>query len=131
MLSDFFNVFKKKNKNNELDFDLTIEENNEIVNKISPDSIEVGENFVRSGTNYTRKLICVDFEPLLNQNDIRMLSELSETITVTQHLEIYDMSKVRSELSQSIRQNRAKLDEPKISPDVEQDAIAQIESANS
>src|SRR5699024_6755876 len=73
-------------------------------------------------------LSCVDFEPLLDQEEIRRMSELSENITITQHLSVYDASKVRSELSKSIKQNRAKLDEERLSENVKEDAKAQIDS---
>src|SRR5699024_10937402 len=119
---------KHKNSNNDFSFEMTLSDNNEIVNRIAPDSIKIEEDYIRSGTNYVSTLACVDFEPLLNQEDIRKVSELSETITIVQHLEIYDTSRARSELSKSIEQNRAKLNEERLSASVKEDAMAQIAS---
>lgn len=129
MFSKLLDKLRPKNKEDDFDFEFTMEENNEIVNRIAPDSIEVGDNYIRSGNNYTRTLLCVDFEPLLNQKDIQEISELSETITITQHLEIYDRSRVQSELSRSIEQNRAKLNEERLGHAAKEDAQAQIDSA--
>lgn len=128
MFTKILNKLKKKDGNKDFNFEMTLSDNNEIVNRISPDSIKIEEDYIRSGNNYVSTLACVDFEPLLNQEDIRRVSELSETITIVQHLEIYDTSRVRSELSKSIEQNRAKLNEERLSASVKQDAIAQIES---
>src|SRR5699024_7590933 len=126
IVSKFTNK-KNKNKNN-IDFSLSVGLNNDLSDKIAPDSIEIKEDYVRTGSNYTRTLLCVDFEPLLSQEEIRRISELSETITITQHLEIYDTATVRSELSKSIRQNGAKLNEERLSASAKEDAEAQIES---
>ena len=120
------NLFKKKQ---DPTFEDSVIESNVIVDQIAPDSIEIGENYVRSGNNFTRTLICVDFEPLLQQKDIRELSEISENISIVQFLNIYDKTKVHAELSRSIRQNTAKLNEPNLSPSIQEDARAQIESA--
>lgn len=128
MLSKLVDRLKGKKSNKAIDFEMTVSSDNELTDKIAPDSIKIGEDYIRSGSNYTRTLVCVDFEPLLSQDDIRRLSELSETITVTQHLEIYDSSKVKTELSRSIEQNRAKLNEERLSASVKEDANAQIES---
>lgn len=132
MLEKIINKFKNKKKkpSDEFDFELTVQDNNDISNRISPDSIELGDSYIRSGNNYTRTLACVDFEPLLDQVDIRKLSELSETITITQHLEVYDSSRVSTELSRSIEQNRSKLNEERLSESVKEDAKAQIQSAS-
>lgn len=124
-----FKVNKKSRNEDDFDFEGTLKEDNVITNQIAPDSIEVAETYIRSGNNFTRTLVCVDFEPLINQEDIRSISELSETITVVQYLNTYDTSRVHSELSRSIRQNTSKLDSEKLSPHVKEDALAQIESA--
>ncbi|MFG6121141.1 VirB4 family type IV secretion system protein [Thalassobacillus sp. B23F22_16] len=127
MLSKIINKFKGK-KQDGINFEMTVSDDNQLRDKIAPDSIEIKEDYVRSGSNFTRTLVCVDFEPLLSQEDISKLSELSETITIVQHMEIYDSGKVRTELSRSIEQNRAKLNEERLSASVKEDAIAQIES---
>lgn len=123
----FSSLFKKKE---EFTFEDSVVESNAIVDQIAPDSIEIGENFVRSGNNFTRTLICVDIQPLLQQKDIRELSEISENISIVQFLNIYDKSKVHAELSRSIKQNVAKSKEPNLPASVQEDAIAQIESAS-
>lgn len=130
MLTNILNKLKgtKKDTDTDIDFEKTIGSHNELTDKIAPDSIEIKKDYVRSGGNYTRTLACVDFEPLLSQEDIRIISELSETITITQHLEIYDSQQVRTELSRSIEQSGAKLNEERLSSAVKEEAIAQIES---
>lgn len=127
MFSKVINKLKGK-KQDDINFEMTVSDDNELRDKIAPDSIEIKEDYVRTGSNFTRTLVCVDFEPLLSQEDISKLSELSETITIVQHMEIYDSSKVRTELSRSIEQNRAKLNEERLSASLKEDAIAQIES---
>src|SRR5690625_5202736 len=117
MLSKIINKFKGK-KQDGINFEMTVSDDNQLRDKIAPDSIEIKEDYVRSGSNFTRTLVCVDFEPLLSQEDISKLSELSETITIVQHMEIYDSGKVRTELSRSIEQNRAKLNEERLSASV-------------
>lgn len=128
MLSKLLNKIKGNKPKDDIDFEMTIGTDNELTDKIAPDSIKIEETFVRSGSNFTRTLACVDFEPLLKQEDISKLSELSETITITQHLEIYDSSQVRTELARSISQSRSKLNEEHLSENVKEEAVAQIES---
>lgn len=130
VLKNFIKKFtSKKNNDDDFTFEESLIESNVITDQIAPDSIEIGENYVRSGNNYTRTLVCVDFESLLDQKDIRAISEISETITIVQYLNVYDSQRVHTELSRSINQNNAKLNEPKLSPSVKEDAEAQIESA--
>lgn len=131
MLMNIFNKLKGNKKETKINFEKTIGSHNEITDKISPDSIEIEKDYVRSGGNYTRTLACVDFEPLLTQDDIKKMSELSETITIVQHFEVYDSEQVKKELSLSIQQNQAKLNEERLSATVKEDAIAQVESSRS
>lgn len=121
-------LFNKSNDDEENLYVMSMDRETEISSRISPDSISIEEDYVRSGSNYTRTLICVDFDPLLKQEDIRRLSELSETITITQHVDIYEASKVKTELSRSIDQSNAKLEEDHVSESIKEQAKAEIES---
>lgn len=124
-----FKFLKCKRKTNEFNHEQTLFDDNILTTQISPDSIEIKEDYVRSGSNYTRTLVAVDFEPVLNERNIRKISELSETITISQYFSVYDASLVQKELSRSISQNSAKLNEEKLSDAVKTDAEEQIKSA--
>src|SRR5699024_1409441 len=103
--------------------------NNVIINNIAPDSIEVHEDYIRTGRNYTRTLVGVEFEPSLSLDRIKEISEISETITIVQYLNEYNKSEYKKDLSKSIRQNQTKLNEPKLSPAIKAQAEVEIEDA--
>ncbi|TCP24448.1 uncharacterized protein DUF87 [Scopulibacillus darangshiensis] len=126
-LSFLKGMFQKNKK--EFNYEDTIDENNVITRQISPDSIQITEDYVRSGSNYTRTLVAVEFEPILNQDNIRRISEISETISIVQYLDFYEPSQVRKELSKSIDQNKSKLKEEKLSSYVKAKAQVEIEDA--
>ncbi|HZH61507.1 MAG TPA: DUF87 domain-containing protein [Metabacillus sp.] len=105
--------------------------NEHILTALSPNYIEEKENYVRLGSNFTRTLLVLDFEPVLSYDRIKELNELSENISITYFLEEYNTADVKAHLSKSIKQNKIKknsrfIDEAEIA-----EADAQIESARS
>lgn len=100
-----------------------------ILNLLSPDSIEEEESFVRSGANFTRTLVAAEYSAILNQEHIMNLNDLSENISVVQFLTEYDSGEVRKQLSESIRQNRQKADSKYVNDAGKAEAEAQIDSA--
>src|SRR5699024_2573764 len=126
-------ISKVKNKlglQSNIDFEKTQNRyNNVILNKMAPDSIEVKKDYIRTGDNYTRTMVAVSFRPLLGLERIKSLTEISENVSVVQHLEEYSSEQYRSDISKSIKQNTAKLNEPKLSPAAKASAEKQIEDA--
>ena len=118
-------IIKPEKEDNLFEFSLS---NETEISRIAPDSIAIEEDYVRSGSNYTRTLVCVDFETMIDQEHVRRISELSETITINQHLEVYESSKVKEELSRAIEQSRSKTREEMASESVKAEAEAEIES---
>ena len=83
--------------------------NEHILNLLSPDSIEEKESYVRSGTNYTRTLVVVEYSSIIVQEYVQRLNDPSDNISVIQYITEYDSSEVRRHLSESIKQNSQKL----------------------
>lgn len=103
--------------------------NEHILNLISPDSIEEKENYIRSGTNYTRTLVVVEYSSILVREYIRKLSDISDNISIVQYITEYDTSEVKRHLSESIRQNNQKLNSKYVNDAMKSEAEAQIDSA--
>lgn len=125
----FLNLFSSKNKKEPTLEDTFLDSNDYILNMLSPDSIEEKENYVRSGTNYTRTLVAVEFASVVNQEVIQKLNDLSDNISVVQYLTEYEISEVRKQLSESIKQNNVKLESKYISESGKADCEAEIDSA--
>ncbi|WP_234973066.1 hypothetical protein [Paenibacillus vortex] len=120
-------IFSKKKKETLESSYIGFNEN--ILNMLSPDSIEEEESFVRAGANFTRTLVAVEYSAILNQEHIMNLNDLSENISVVQFLTEYDSAEVRKQLSESIRQNRQKADSKYVNDAGKAEAEAQIDSA--
>jgi len=103
--------------------------NEHILNLISPDSIEEKENYIRSGTNYTRTLVVVEYSSILVREYIRKLSDISDNISIVQYITEYDTSEVKRHLSESIKQNNQKLNSKYVNDAMKSEAEAQIDSA--
>lgn len=103
--------------------------NEHILNMLSPDSIEEKESYIRTGTNFTRTLVAVEYTPVLIQDSIQRLNDLSDNISVTQYISEYDSSEVRKQLSESIKQNNQKMNSKYVNDAGKSDALAQIDSA--
>lgn len=120
--------FSKKKKAGTLE-ESFYNSNEHILNMLSPDSIQEAESYVRSGTNYTRTLVVVEYTPILKQESIEKLNELSDNISVVQYVSEYDSSEVRKQLSESIKQNNQKLNSKYVNDAGKANAEAQIDSA--
>ncbi|OAB75639.1 TrsE [Paenibacillus crassostreae] len=103
--------------------------NDNILNLLSPDSVQEEESYVRSGANFTRTLVAVEYSAILNQEHIMNLNDLSENISVVQFLTEYDSAEVRKQLSESIKQNRQKADSKYVNDAGKAEAEAEIDSA--
>ncbi|MGM1023754.1 MAG: VirB4 family type IV secretion system protein [Bacillota bacterium] len=122
------NFFKSKKKMNTLESSYD-GFNDNILNILSPDSIQEEETYVRSGANFTRTLVAVEYTAVLNQEHIQNLNDLSENISVIQFLSEYDTHEVRKQLSESIKQNNQKVNSKYVNESSKSDAEAEVDSA--
>lgn len=99
-----------------------------LLTALSPSHIVEKEDMVITGSNYTRTLLVLDYEPILHRRQIQQLNEMSENISFSYHISEYSTQEVRSELSKSITQNRIKLNS-RVDEATKAEAEAQIESA--
>lgn len=124
---------KGSNKANEKENDLLeksmLNANLPLLNKLSPDSLYEDEKFVRAGGNYTRTYCAVEFNTVISQDQIQRLKEMSENVSITQHLKEYDPEMARKQISMSITQNRNKINSKFVGEDVKARAEAEIEDA--
>lgn len=120
---------KTNEKENDLLEKSMLNANLPLLNKLSPDSLYEDEKFVRSGGNFTRTYCAVEFNTVISQEKIQRLKELSENISVTQHLKEYDPEMARKQISMSISQNRNKMNSKFVGEDVKARAEAEIEDA--
>lgn len=119
-------------KKNEGDFEETIKGFNEtILTALAPNHISEKEDYVQTGSNYTRTLLVLDYEPILNQKRIQQLNELSENISFTYFIDEYPTAEVRTQLGKSIKQNRMKANSRFADENTRVEADAQIDSATS
>lgn len=125
----FLHLFFRKKKEKETLEESFYNSNEHILSMIAPDSIQEAEGYVRSGTNYTRTLVAVEYSSILDQNCIQKLNELSDNISVIQFINEYDSSEVRRQLSESIKQNNLKLMSKYVNDAGKAEAQAQIDSA--
>ncbi|MEB6550208.1 DUF87 domain-containing protein [Heyndrickxia sporothermodurans] len=119
-------------KKSESDFTESLEGyNHHVLTAISPDHILEGENYVKLGSNFTRTLLVMDYEPVIHQERIQQLNELSENISFTYHIEEINTSDVRTQLAKSIKQNRMKINSSHQDENTKTIAEAEIDSAQS
>lgn len=123
------NSKKTDEKDNDMLEKSMLNANLPLLNKLSPDSLYEDEKFVRSGGNYTRTYCAVEFNTVISQEKIQSLKELSENVSITQHLKEYDPEMARKQISMSIRQNRNKINSKFVGEDVKARAEAEIEDA--
>lgn len=102
--------------------------NQHLLTALSPSHIQEREDYVITGSNYTRTLLVLDFEPIINSKRIQELNEMSENISFSYYIEEYNSQEVKQELGKSIKQNRIKLNSSEDEV-IKADAEAQIESA--
>lgn len=122
------NLFNKKSRVFEEDYDSYDEH---LLTALSPTHITEEDDYVQLGSNFTRTLVVMDYEPIIHKDRVQELNEMSENISITYHLEEFNTGEVKKKLDTSIKQNRQRLggrftDEAQV-----QDSQAQIESATS
>lgn len=120
-------IFKSK-KREELAED-TILQNDSLVSAISPDNFKERETFVRTGSNYTRTLLVVNYSPVIDQEKIQKLTEMSENVSITNYIKEYPVGEVKNSLNKSMRQNRMKQNGRFVNDQTIIEAEAEIESA--
>lgn len=122
--------FSKKKKNNL--FEESFQGlNQHVLTALSPDHIHEGENYIKTGSNFTRTLLFLDYEPVIHQVRVQQLSEMSENISFTYFIEEYNTQEVKTQLSKSIKQNRMKINSKYTDEAQKADSEAQIDSATS
>ncbi|WP_404457009.1 DUF87 domain-containing protein (plasmid) [Virgibacillus necropolis] len=107
----------------------SIEKNENLLTAISPDNLKEEETYVRTGSNYTRTLLVVNFDPVQEQKKIQQISEMSENISIVQYIKEYSIGKVKEHLVKSIKQNKMKKNNRFANEQTEMDADGQIDSA--
>ncbi|MBU8732518.1 DUF87 domain-containing protein [Cytobacillus oceanisediminis] len=105
--------------------------NEHILTALSPTYIQECEDYVQLGSNFTRTLLVLDYEPVIHQDRVLELSELSENVSFTQYVEEYNSNEVKAQLSKSITQNKIKRDSQFSDAATVAEAEAQIDSATS
>jgi hypothetical protein len=125
-MSKFFPFKKKKGIAFETSFDGY---NEHILTALSPDHIHEGENYVKLGSNFTRTLMILDYEPVIHSQRVQQINEMSENISFTYYIHEYNTQEVKAHLSKSIKQNKMKVNSRHIDEAIKSDAEAQIDSA--
>lgn len=124
------NLFRSKPKE-ETTFEETIGGMNEtLLTAIAPDNLTEYDSAVRVGSNYTRTLLIVDYDPIQDQNKIQQITELPENVSIVNYLQEYNMGEVRTQLVKSIKQNRMKMNTRFADEQTIIESEGQIESAS-
>jgi hypothetical protein len=121
-------IFKKINKKEEFAEDSIIQ-NESLVTAISPDNFKEMETYMRSGSNYTRTLLVVNYSPVIDQEKVEQLTEMSENVSITHYIKEYSIGEVKDNLVRSIKQNRMKKEGRFVNDQTIVEADADIESA--
>lgn len=103
--------------------------NNNLLTALAPDNIKEEETYVRTGSNYTRTLLVVNYSPVIDQKKVQQVTEMSENVSITNYIKEYPIGEVKSNLIQSIKQNKMKKNTRFADAYTEIEADAQIESA--
>ncbi|UOR14083.1 VirB4 family type IV secretion system protein [Halobacillus amylolyticus] len=125
LLSTLFKPTKHKREKAEE----SIVQNQNLLTAISPDSIKEKETYVRTGSNYTRTLLVVNYDPVQDQRKVQQISEMSENISIVNYIKEYSIGEVKDNLIKSIKQNRMKKNNRFADDETEIEADAQIDSA--
>lgn len=121
--------FLKKKKQDQETFENSLGTvNNHLLSGIAPDLILEGPNYMRVGANYSRTLLVLDYEPIIQQKRIQELGDFAENVSYTYFIEHISPTEIKDKLSKSIRQNRIK-QVGKGKEFVKEEAAAQEESA--
>lgn len=122
-----FGLFKKKQK--ETIEDSFLNANPKILNSLSPDSVVINDDYIRSGGNYTRTYVIPEYQLTIDRKMIQELSEISENISFTYHIEKISNEEVRRSLSRSIEQSQNIMDSKNVKEHRKTDAEAQRDNA--
>lgn len=96
----------KKKKEEENDFTQFLDLDNGLLNNITPYHIVEEEDYVKLGSNYTRTLVVMSFQTVLNREAIQQLQEMNKNVSISTHYERTDREFIRSQMSKAIKQNR-------------------------
>ena len=115
----------------EMTFEDTVSGMNEtLLTAIAPDNITEYDSSVRVGSNYTRTLLIVDYDPIQDQSKIQQVTEIPENVSLVHYLQEYNLGEVRSQLVKSIKQNRMKMNTRFADEQTIIESEGQIESAS-
>lgn len=124
-----FDFFSRKTVEED-NFEESISDTDEyLLTALSPDHILEKENYLQSGSNFTRTLLVMDFNTVLSQEDIQELSEISSNVSITYHFQKVSNSEIRTNMSQAIKQSRNKASDPKIDDATKVEAEVQQDDA--
>ncbi|MDI3236184.1 TrsE [Exiguobacterium antarcticum] len=119
----------KQQKEQEAFADTIHEYDGNLLSAISPDYISEAQNYVQLGSNFTRTLLCMDFNVMLSQENIQEWSELSDNISFSYHFEKASSGEVRGDMAKAIKQNRLKQIDTKLDDASKIEAQKQSEDA--
>lgn len=125
----FLDFLTGKRKSESKAEDSILSHNNNLLTAIAPDNLKEEETYVRSGSNYTRTLLVVNYSPVIDQNRVRDMTEMSENVSISYYIKEYPIGEVKSNLVQSIKQNRMKKNTRYADEQIIIEADAQIDSA--
>lgn len=123
-----FGLFKKK-KESETVEESFLNANPKTLNSLSPDSIVISDDYIRSGGNYTRTYVIPEYEQLIDRTMIQEMSEISENISFTYHIEKISNEEVRKSLSRSIESNESIIDSKNVKEHRKAEAETQRDNA--
>lgn len=102
--------------------------NQPLLTALSPSHIQEKDDYIVTGSNYTRTLLVLDFEPILTAKRIQELNEMYDNVSFTFYKEEFNSHDVKQTLAKSIKQNNIKLQSSKDEV-IRTEAETQIESA--
>src|SRR5690554_3549869 len=100
-----------------------------LLTALSPTHIQEQDDYVQLGSNYTRTLAVMDYEPIIHQVRVQALTEMSENISITYYIEDFNTAEVKKKLNTSIKQNKSKVNSRFTDEATAQEAQAQMDSA--
>lgn len=123
-----FGLFKKKKQTETIE-ESFLNANPKTLNSLSPDSIIIEDDYIRSGGNYTKTYVIPEYEQLIDRKLIQEMSEISENISFTYHIEKISNEEVRKSLSRSIEQSETLIDSKNVKEHRKAEAEAQRDNA--
>jgi type IV secretory pathway VirB4 component len=120
------NPFKKKERVFEEDY---TEYDEHLLTALSPTHITEEDDYVQLGSNFTRTLMVMDYEPIIHKSRVQEFNEMSENISITYHIEEYNTAEVKKKLNTAIKQNKQRMGSRFTDEAQKEDSLAQIDSA--